>query len=163
MIISFLGVVKQEGQAPSFLFLPKKYTPPPPCFFLSFLSRLLCFLTLSRFAQSVFNASQGGRDITFLSWTPLTIFPPQVSFMNRGWIAWRLSVVPPVALNPLVSQTSTYTCMVVWTLKLRHFSQIPFPPALFLFGDFYVIALRGLVAAWVSGTDIQAVAWDPVI
>ncbi|GLD48764.1 E3 ubiquitin-protein ligase MYCBP2 isoform X1, partial [Lates japonicus] len=28
-------------------------------------------------ADNVFNASQGVRDIGFLSWTPLTIFPPQ--------------------------------------------------------------------------------------
>lgn len=51
-------------------------------------SLICCFLTVSQsVAQSVFNASQGVRDIGFLSWTPLTIFPPQVSCIKEGYIA----------------------------------------------------------------------------
>lgn len=51
-------------------------------------SLICCFLTVSQsVAQSVFNASQGVRDIGFFSWTPLTIFPPQVSCIKEGHIA----------------------------------------------------------------------------
>lgn len=80
----------EEPSQKIFFFLPKKYmsTFPHPVF--SPLSRVVyCFLTVSRsVAQNVFNASQGVRDIGFLSWTPLTIFPPQVSCMEEGYIAW---------------------------------------------------------------------------
>lgn len=56
-------------------------------------SLICCFLTVSQsVAQSVFNASQGVRDIGFLSWTPLTIFPPQVSCIKEGYIAWHTSL-----------------------------------------------------------------------
>lgn len=42
------------------------------------------FLTvLQSVAQSVFNASQGVRDLGLLSWTPLTVFPPQVSCVRE--------------------------------------------------------------------------------
>lgn len=69
-----------------FFLLPKKYISASPHSVLSLLSRFVyCFLTVSRsVAQNVFNASQGVRDIGFLSWTPLTIFPPQVSCMKEG-------------------------------------------------------------------------------
>lgn len=82
----------QRSQAKKYqFFLPKKYKKAPsPILFFSPISRVVyCFLTVSRsVAQNVFNASQGVRDIGFLSWTPLTIFPPQVSCMKQGYIAW---------------------------------------------------------------------------
>lgn len=53
-------------------------TPSPLFSFKWILTPL--FLTVFRsVAQSVFNASQGVRDMGFLSWTPLSVFPPQVS------------------------------------------------------------------------------------
>lgn len=69
-----------------FFFFFQKNTLEPPLSRFSLLSWVVyCFLTVLQFvAQNVFNASQGVRDIGFLSWTPLTIFPPQVSCVKEG-------------------------------------------------------------------------------
>lgn len=74
------------SQARKYFFFFQKNTSASPPILFSLLSRVVyCFLTVSRsVAQNVFNASQGVRDIGFLSWTPLTIFPPQVSCMKEG-------------------------------------------------------------------------------
>lgn len=63
--------------------LPKKWKHSFPHRVYS--SRANCyFLTvLQSVAQSVFNASQGVRDLGLLSWTPLTVFPPQVSCVRE--------------------------------------------------------------------------------
>lgn len=60
------------------VFQKNKSAFSPSCFLFS---QANCyFLTvLQSVAQSVFNASQGVRDLGLLSWTPLTVFPPQVS------------------------------------------------------------------------------------
>lgn len=75
----------QEPRAFFFFFFQKNTLEPPLSRF-SLLSWVVyCFLTVLQFvAQNVFNASQGVRDIGFLSWTPLTIFPPQVSCVKEG-------------------------------------------------------------------------------
>lgn len=79
----------EEPRRKIIYFFQKNTWAPSPNLF-SLLSWVIyCSLTVSRcVAQNVFNASQGVRDISFLSWTPLTIFPPQVSCMKEGYIAW---------------------------------------------------------------------------
>lgn len=60
------------------VFQKNKSAFSPSCFLFS--QANCSFLTvLQSVAQSVFNASQGVRDLGLLSWTPLTVFPPQVS------------------------------------------------------------------------------------
>lgn len=70
------------------------------------------FLTvLQSVAQSVFNASQGIRDLGLLSWTPLTVFPPQVSCVREkenSTIAYASLVI----LNPFQS-----SLMITITVK----------------------------------------------
>ena len=170
-------MLNSRGAKPNNFFLPKKYkksTFPHPVF-LSSLSRVVyCFLTVSRsVAQNVFNASQGVRDIGFLSWTPLTIFPPQVSCMKQGYIAW----LPPIAyhlichlfLEPLVTFVSLphsvlqsgikevepqlHGCLFCFTVsgylshRLRQWSH------------FKVITVRACVLHGVEDTNVQSVAW----
>lgn len=89
----------------------------------SHFSRANCyFLTVLRsVAQSVFNASQGVRDLGLLSWTPLTVFPPQVSCVREekkkalllhSWCdlsSWTLSQSSPIIT------TTVKTCVCPWT------------------------------------------------
>lgn len=80
-------LILENPQEPrAFFFFFQKNTLEPPLSRFSLLSWVVyCFLTVLQFvAQNVFNASQGVRDIGFLSWTPLTIFPPQVSCVKEG-------------------------------------------------------------------------------
>lgn len=90
-----------------------------PSFFL--FSRANCyFLTvLQSVAQSVFNASQGVRDLGLLSWTPLTVFPPQVSCVREEKQKHYCYIADFVISKPFVSLPSLLQPLLKHTYALE--------------------------------------------
>lgn len=83
-----------------FVFQKNKSAVSPSCVLSS--GANCYFLTvLQSIAQSVFNASQGVRDLGLLSWTPLTVFPPQVSCLSGRNSNCSIAYLLLVILNPL--------------------------------------------------------------